>query len=168
MAFKKLLEDDEALRSLLQNFLPLPEGSLVEEVTREETEEKPEDITEPVGRTFILDLKVRIHRSKEGALLEPEMVNVEIQTSRDYHFTDRLVAYASLPYVFGTTHERGGLREIAPDIFAGIQHRQPRHPEGEKRSTTTRPGYDSTIPPMSISAAPPDIYWSNWISFTGR
>ena len=98
LAFKMLLQDEESLKSLLQNFLPLPEGSLVVEAKREDKEETPVDVNEPVGRTFILDLKVTIRRKEGDTLQKPEMVNVEIQTSRDDYFTSRLVAYASRIY----------------------------------------------------------------------
>ena len=98
LAFKIILEDEKTRKSLLQHFLPLPEGSLVVEAVKEDTEEKPDSITEPVGRTFILDLKVKIRRKERGELLEAETVNVEIQTTKDKYFTDRLVAYASRIY----------------------------------------------------------------------
>ena len=110
---EKLLEDEESLKSLLQNFLPLPEGSVVEEAKREDKEENPDSITEPVGKTFILDLRVKIRRKEGDTLLGPEMVNVEIQTTRDNYFIDRLVAYTSRMYS-GQLERGDGFHRLRP------------------------------------------------------
>ena len=106
LAFKMLLQDEESLKSLLQSFLPLPEGSLVVEAKREDKEETPEDVNDPVGRTFILDLKVTIRRKEGDSLQKPEMVNVEIQTGKDNYFT-RSPRRLRLPYLLGATQKRG-------------------------------------------------------------
>ena len=98
IVLKKVLEDDGLLKSLLQNFLPIPKGSVVEEVQREETEKRPATVAEPLKKVFILDLKVTIRRMEEGRLMNPEIVTVEIQTTREIFFTSRLVAYGSRVY----------------------------------------------------------------------
>ena len=52
----------------------------------------------PPGKTFVLDLKAKIRRKVDGRLLDAETVNVEIQSSFEEYFTDRLLAYASRLY----------------------------------------------------------------------
>ena len=69
LGFKKLFEDENLLKSMLQNFLPIPKGSVVEDVRWENTEKRPGSAAEPIKKTFILDLKVRIRRKEEGRLL---------------------------------------------------------------------------------------------------
>ena len=81
------------LKSLLHRFLPLPEGSQIEDVEVLDSETNPLAL-KPGEKGFVLDLKVRICR-KGGAT---ETVNVEMQSSSHSHFTSRLLAYASRLY----------------------------------------------------------------------
>ena len=98
IAFKKMLENEIALKSILQTFLPLPPGSTIEEIVQGEDETRPHRLTSPQRKTFILDLKVVFRRREGNHLYPPETVNVEIQTSREKHFANRLLAYASRLY----------------------------------------------------------------------
>ena len=98
LAFKKLLEDEESLKSLLQNFLPISKGSEVVEAIQDSGEKIPSTVAEPQGKVFILDLKVTIRRMEEGRLLEPEIVTVEIQTTHEKFFIRRLMAYTARVY----------------------------------------------------------------------
>ena len=94
LAFKIYFKGSKTvLKSLLQHFLPLPEGDQIEDVEVLDSEANPLAL-KPEEKNFVLDLKVRICR-KEGIT---ETVNVEMQSSAYTHFTDRLLAYASRLY----------------------------------------------------------------------
>ena len=94
LAFKIYFkENNSLLKSLLQNFLPLPEGSQIEEVEVQDSELTP-PFYQPEEKKFVLDLKVRISR-KEGTV---ETVNVEMQSTGQDYFTNRLLAYTSRLY----------------------------------------------------------------------
>ena len=86
-------ENNSLLKSLLQNFLPLPKGSQIEEVQVQDGELIP-PFYQPEEKKFVLDLKVRISR-KEGTV---ETVNVEMQTDFQEYLSQRLLAYASRLY----------------------------------------------------------------------
>ena len=94
LAFKLYFKGNEAvLKSLLQHFLPLPPGSKIAHVEVLDSEANTPSL-QPAEKDFVLDLKVKIIR-QEGAT---ETVNVEMQSSFQDHFTDRLLAYASRLY----------------------------------------------------------------------
>ena len=113
LGFKKLLEDEILLKSLLQNFLPIPKGSEVVEAVRESGERIPSTVTEPQGKVFVLDLKVTIRRMEKGQLLEPEIVTVEMQTTHEKFFIRRLTAYTCR--VYSEQLDRGDdYRELRP------------------------------------------------------
>ena len=99
LAFKLYFKGDKALlKSLLQRFLPLPEGSAIENVEVLDSETNTPTL-QPEEKGFVLDLKVRIRRKEGGKLLAAETVNVEMQSSSHSHFTGRLLAYASRLYL---------------------------------------------------------------------
>ena len=97
---KKLLE------SLLQHFLPLPPGSEVIDADPIDTELTPEKLKTP-GKTYFLDLRVKFLRRPKSSDLEPkiEMVNVEIQTTAEPYYTDRILAYSGR--IFSEQLDRG-------------------------------------------------------------
>ena len=98
LAFKLYFKEDTGvLISLLEHFLPLPPGSRIVEVDVIDGESVPTDMVPP-GKTFVLDLRAKIRRKVDGRLLDAETVNVEIQSSFEEYFTDRLLAYASRIY----------------------------------------------------------------------
>ena len=55
-------------------------------------EEKPETISDPQEKTFILDVQVVLKRKGEE---NTEIVNVEIQQCANVYFSDRTVSYGS-------------------------------------------------------------------------
>ena len=97
-AFKAFFQNEELLISILQDFLPLPEGYAIEEVILMDGEQTPEQL-QPEGKTYRLDLKVKlIKKGAQSGLGEAEIVNVEMQTTSHPRFTDRILAYASRVY----------------------------------------------------------------------
>ena len=73
--------DQDLLKPLLQDFLPLPPGCRVEHVQLLDAEENSSEASKPSGKTFILDMKLRISRQlSSGEWVEDETVNVEMQT----------------------------------------------------------------------------------------
>ena len=95
-AFKLFFKRDKAaLTSLLEHFLPLPEGSQIEHVDVLDSELNPLAL-KPEEKAFVLDLRVKIRR-EEGATAET--VNVEMQSIGQDYFTNRLLAYASRLYL---------------------------------------------------------------------
>ena len=99
-AFKAYFKKNtKLLASVLQDFLPLPEGYKIDRVILLDPEEPPQNF-HPQDKTYQLDLKVRlIKKGGDGKhLARGETVNVEIQTSSHTHFTDRILAYAGRVY----------------------------------------------------------------------
>ena len=96
--FKSFFKGDTSLLiSLLSHFLPLSRDSLIEDVLLLDPELSPEALAKQgrkFNKTFILDLRATIRRKIDGTLREAEIVNVEIQTSAQEHFTDRLLVYS--------------------------------------------------------------------------
>ena len=86
-------ESPPVLTSLLQHFLPLTEGSVVESV-----EILDGEANTPNEKNSILDIKANIRRWENGKLLPAETVNVEMQSSGQRYFTNRLLHYASRLY----------------------------------------------------------------------
>ena len=83
--FKK---NPHLLRALLKDFLPLPQDCIIEGIELLDSEENS------LKKTFILDLKLRLHRRGRPG----EIVDVEMQTSTKKNFTGRLLAYAARIY----------------------------------------------------------------------
>ena len=99
IAFKTFFKGHpDLLPSLLSSFLPLSKDSKIEEVFLVDPESNPPSLDTPPGKTFVLDMKVKIRRKTKGILLPPETVNVEMQTTSQKHFTDRLLAYSARLY----------------------------------------------------------------------
>ena len=97
-AFKLYFKGDEkVLISLLQRFLPLPQGSKVVSAEVIDSETNTPTLS-PKEKTFVLDLKAKIRRKEGRKLLAAEMVNVEMQSGSQTNFTNRLLAYASRLY----------------------------------------------------------------------
>ena len=96
MFFQKRLK---FLKSLMQSFLPLPEGSVIEDVYLLNTEVSPEKTSQlRLDKSFILDLRVKLKRRINNVLQDTEIVNVEVQTTSQGHFMDRILAYSSRLY----------------------------------------------------------------------
>ena len=87
----------DLLISLMESFLPLPKGSVIESVSILNTELHP-DKTSGGYKLFVLDLRVKLKRMVNGVLQDTEIVNVEVQTTAHKNFTDRLIAYSSRLY----------------------------------------------------------------------
>ena len=90
MYFKR---EPDLLKSLLQNFLPLPKDSLIADVLLLDNELTRED----PDKTFVLDMKVKIDR-RIGEETFTETVNVEMQSTSQPHLADRLLAYSARIY----------------------------------------------------------------------
>lgn len=86
-------ENPHLLKELLRDFLPFQEGSEIAEIELLDTEENLQE-----GKTFLLDLKVRLLRKEGGKDMGRETVNVEVQTVAKRNFTNRLLAYAGRVY----------------------------------------------------------------------
>ena len=94
-AFKIYFKESLRLqRSLLEDFLPLPKGSKIEKIDLLNAEEHS---SEEGGKTFILDLKIRIQRNENGELKQ-NTINVEMQSIEKTHFIDRILAYSARIY----------------------------------------------------------------------
>ena len=91
----------DVLISLLSNFLPLPPNSTIVDATVSNPEllsDKLPDISGASGKTLYLDIKVKFSRENSQGDKKTENANVEIQTSMEPHFTDRLLLYLSRMY----------------------------------------------------------------------
>ena len=85
------------LKSLLQSILPLPENASIVDVTILNPELTPQKLTGKKGKTFILDLEVQFaYQSPSGK--KTEIVGVEMQTSTEDYFLNRLMAYSGRVY----------------------------------------------------------------------
>ena len=100
--FKAYFKDNEHLLiPLLENFLPLRKGSRIVKVKVLNPELGPDELEKAGGigrKKFILDLRVDFKRSDAKADDKPEIAHVEIQTTPETHFSDRLLAYSSRLY----------------------------------------------------------------------
>lgn len=120
VAFRAFFKgNNELLISILEDFLPLPEGYEIESVALMDGEETPEKLR-PEGKTYRLDLKVKLFkRGFQESLEGSETVNVEIQTTSHDRFTDRILAYASRIYSsqLGRGDAYGALRGVYSLVF---------------------------------------------------
>ncbi len=102
VAFKVFFkENPKLLNPLLEDFLPLPQGSQVVEVEILNPEIEPDELKkngEEKGKKFVLDLKVVFKRSDAEKNARPEIVNVEMQANSEAWFADRLLAYSGRLY----------------------------------------------------------------------
>ena len=115
-AFKLYFKDNPHLqKSLLENFLPLPEGSTIESVSLLDAEDNS---SEPEGKTFILDLKISILR-REGDKLKQESANVEMQSIDKADFINRVYAYSARMYS-SQARKGTGLRHTETRLFLGV------------------------------------------------
>ncbi len=101
VAFKVFFkENTQLLNSLLEDFLPLPKNSRVVKVDVLNPEIESDELKKvggEEGKKFILDLKVAFERS-DTEEKQPEIANVEMQTTSEIHFADRLLAYSARLY----------------------------------------------------------------------
>ena len=113
VVFKLYFKDSTRLqKSLLENFLPLPENSTIEHVELLDAEENS---PEADGKTFILDLKIRFRR-KEGKEVKEETINVEVQSTDKKYFIDRIFAYSARMYA--TQAKRGQDYELLRPVYS--------------------------------------------------
>ena len=94
------VKNKKLLKSLLTHFLPLPEGSPIvgiEILNPELISGERLNLHTDVGKTFVLDIRARYER-KGSQRVQTETVNVEIQTTNQSHFTDRILAYSGRLY----------------------------------------------------------------------
>ena len=92
---------EKVLVFLLNTFLPLPKGSVIVDVQITNPELTPKNLSPEsgqFGKTNILDLKIHFEVADEDGNKRKEEALVEMQTSVDGHFTDRLLFYASRVY----------------------------------------------------------------------
>ena len=119
-AFRAFFKVNENLLiSILQDFLPLPKGYKIEDVSLIDGEETPEQ-HKPEGKTYRLDLKVKLFKKTvQGHLESAETVNVEMQTTSHARFTDRILAYASRIYSsqLGKGEAYGFLQDVYSLVF---------------------------------------------------
>ena len=102
-AFKAYFKDnEEALKSLLTHFLPLPKNSEVVRVEVLDPELHPDSPSvikeEESGKRFVLDLRMHLKRNTQSGAQKTEIVNVEMQTTSKSYFTDRTLVYACRLY----------------------------------------------------------------------
>ena len=100
-AFKAYFKSNKNLLiSLLTSFLPLPKNSTIVEVQLLDSELSSLNISldeKKSDKTFVLDLLVRFKR-KSLSSSQTETVNVEMQTTSEAYFTDRILAYLCRVY----------------------------------------------------------------------
>ena len=96
-AFKAYFKSNKQLLiSLLSSFLPLPKDSTIIEVESLDSELSSKRVLmdkKKTDKTFVLDLLVRFERMTSLGKKQTEMVNVEMQTTSESYFTDRILAY---------------------------------------------------------------------------
>ena len=96
LAFKMFFKENTGLLiSILQDFLPLPEGYKIADVILIDGESTPTRIG---GKTYQLDLRVKLFKELEEGLEEAETVIVEMQTTSSPYFLNRISAYAARDY----------------------------------------------------------------------
>ena len=99
LTFKAYFSKNKTLlKSILKSFLPLPKDSSITDITLLNTEQVPGQISKPAGKTFVLDLKLKIIRKNSDSSKTTELVNVEAQTISHGHFLNRILAYTSRLY----------------------------------------------------------------------
>ena len=101
--FKELFKRHVDLtQEFLQRFLPLPPGCTITEVTIKDPHLSPEQVTAlesgEFRKFFILDLLITISRTLEDGTTTDEIVFVEMQTTSQPSFTDRIIAYTGRAY----------------------------------------------------------------------
>ena len=85
--FKVFFENSKKLLiSILEIFLPLPKGSVIESVSLQNTEIRSDKVPNEY-KAFTLDLRVKLRRKINGVLQDTEIVNVEVQTTSQKCFT---------------------------------------------------------------------------------
>ena len=113
---------EKVLVFLLNTFLPLPKGSVIVDVQITNPELTPENLSPEsgqFGKTNILDLKIHFEVADEDGNKRKEEALVEMQTSVDGHFTDRLLFYASR--VYGQQLKRGEeYKDLVPVYCLGL------------------------------------------------
>ena len=96
-AFKAYFKSSKPLLiSLLSSFLPLPKGSTIIKVESLDSELSSMKVSidkRRSNKTFVLDLLVRFERLTTIGTKQAETVNVEMQTTSEPYFTDRVLAY---------------------------------------------------------------------------
>ena len=102
-AFKTYFKsNEEALKSLLTHFLPLPKDSKIIKVDVLDPDLHPNSpaVTKDKesGKRFVLDLKVHLKRITQSGTQKAEIVNVEMQTTSKSYFTDRILVYSCRLY----------------------------------------------------------------------
>ena len=99
VVFKAFFKENiDLLNSLLIHFLPLPEGSVIEEIAILNPELHPKKLSLigiKSGKDFVLDLRVRFKRILPDDSHFMETVNVEIQTVSKTYLMDRNLVYIS-------------------------------------------------------------------------
>ena len=104
LAFKSFFKKQENRRlliSLLESFLPLPQGSKILDVAVLDPELPPEAAARVGGREgkrYVLDLRARFQRTGPDGARRTETANVECQTTSHSRMTDRMLAYACRLY----------------------------------------------------------------------
>ena len=91
----------QLLTSVLMHFLPLPKGSRIISIEVLDPDLSPvklSKIKEESGKQFVLDLRVKFERITEYKEKQIEIVNVEMQTTSEPYFTDRILAYSARLY----------------------------------------------------------------------
>ena len=97
-AFKAYFTKNEALlKSLIKNFLPLPKDATIVGIDLLNPELSAEKSSSKPGKTFVLDLRAKFVR-ESSLKRESEIVNIEIQSTRQTYFTDRILAYSGRLY----------------------------------------------------------------------
>ena len=108
-------ENKKLLISILQDFLPLPNGYKIEDVAVMDGEETPEQLS-PEGKTYRFDLKVKLLKNQGQSLEKAETVNVEMQTTSHAYFTDRILAYASR--IYGSQLDKGQAYDHLKPVYS--------------------------------------------------
>ena len=116
-AFKAYFKSNKQLLiSLLSSFLPLPKGSIIIKVESVDSELSPMKVLtdkNKANKTFVLDLLVRFERITPSGDKQIETVNVEMQTTSESYFTDRILAYLCRIY-FEQLKKGSGYNKLFP------------------------------------------------------
>ena len=97
-AFKAyFVNNKNLLKSLLKHFLPLPKDASIVEIDLLNPQLIPDQSSGKPDKTFILDLRAKFIR-ESSSKRETEIINIEVQTTKQAHFTDRILAYSGRLY----------------------------------------------------------------------